>query len=490
MPPNDPGGAGETLLQFPDVSSDIGLVKRPKAVGLSPVIAAVLVVEFFAVAASSFAASTIYHYAVFHTLAPFGAYVLAAIYTASLVLLISIGFRHYSAIRRRSLHAFLWNGVGTVALAFSFLLSTMFLLKVAEAYSRGTFVSQLVGVCAAVCLTRAFFYWWLQSALRAGKIEARRVVVIGDEHGNWPFQEMVGTEGIRRVASLPFPVDSELQGSLGDQSVRGVVESCRRILPDDIVILSPQQRLNTATTLSRLFAETPSNVHIVPVGHVNIFASLEVAELGNLKTLQTSKSPLSTTDQVIKRIFDIAAAAFGRIILSPLFQIVALAIKLDSPGRVFYRQTRHGYNNREIRIFKFRSMTESNEYASFSQATRNDARVTRVGQVLRRASIDELPQLLNVLMGDMSIVGPRPHATAHNKQFEEEIMPFFRRHNMKPGITGWAQINGYRGETDTLEKMQRRVEHDLYYVDHWSFLFDLKIIFLTLFSKRPYVNAY
>ena len=141
-------------------------------------------------------------------------------------------------------------------------------------------------------------------------------------------------------------------------------------------------------------------------------------------------------------------------------------------------------------MFKFRSMTTLEEGCDFKQVVRNDPRVTRVGRILRRTNIDELPQLLNVLSGEMSIVGPRPHATAHNTMFEEKIVPFSRRHNVKPGITGWAQVNGCRGETDTLEKMQRRLEHDLYYIDNWSFLLDLKIIFMTLFSKNAYLNAY
>jgi lipopolysaccharide/colanic/teichoic acid biosynthesis glycosyltransferase len=126
----------------------------------------------------------------------------------------------------------------------------------------------------------------------------------------------------------------------------------------------------------------------------------------------------------------------------------------------------------------------------FTQATANDPRVTRVGRIIRRTNIDELPQLINVLYGNMSIVGPRPHATAHNALFNDMIVPFSRRHNVKPGITGWAQVNGYRGATDTFEKMQRRIEYDLHYIDNWSFLFDIKIIALTLFSKRSYLNAY
>jgi lipopolysaccharide/colanic/teichoic acid biosynthesis glycosyltransferase len=171
---------------------------------------------------------------------------------------------------------------------------------------------------------------------------------------------------------------------------------------------------------------------------------------------------------------------------------VAIAIKLASGGSVFYRQKRQGFNGKVIQVVKFRSMVEREERDGdqFVQATQGDNRVTRLGRLLRRSNLDELPQLYNVLIGEMSVVGPRPHAVAHNEMFEERISPFARRHSMKPGITGWAQVNGYRGETDTLDKMQGRVEHDLYYIDNWSLLLDLKIMLMTLVTKRAYTNAY
>jgi exopolysaccharide biosynthesis polyprenyl glycosylphosphotransferase len=207
-------------------------------------------------------------------------------------------------------------------------------------------------------------------------------------------------------------------------------------------------------------------------------------------TMRVFQSPLSPFDRAIKRAFDVAAAIAGLILLSPLFVIVSLAIKLDSRGPVLFRQTRHGYNNEPIRVLKFRSMTVMEDGDNFRQVIRSDPRVTRLGRILRRTNIDELPQLFNVLVGDMSIVGPRPHATAHNNSFAELISSFTRRHNVKPGITGWAQANGCRGETDTFEKMQRRVEHDLYYIDNWSLFLDLRIIVMTLFSRKVYWNAY
>ena len=199
--------------------------------------------------------------------------------------------------------------------------------------------------------------------------------------------------------------------------------------------------------------------------------------------------PLSPAGRCAKRAFDVVVAGLSLVFLAPVFAIIAVAIKLESPGPVFFIQSRHGYNNAPIRILKFRTMAVVRG-SLFRQACRCDPRVTRVGRWLRATSIDELPQLLNVLAGDMSLVGPRPHAIVHNEMFAALIASFWRRHNVKPGITGWAQVNGCRGETNTLEKMRRRVECDLYYVDHWSFTFDLTIIAMTLFSRRAHSNAY
>jgi lipopolysaccharide/colanic/teichoic acid biosynthesis glycosyltransferase len=156
---------------------------------------------------------------------------------------------------------------------------------------------------------------------------------------------------------------------------------------------------------------------------------------------------------------------------------------------VFFRQRRYGFNQQPFRIIKFRTMTTLDDGDVIRQACRNDGRITRIGGWLRRWNIDELPQLINVLRGDMSLVGPRPHALSHDREYEQRISLYARRHNVRPGITGWAQVNGLRGETDTDEKMRRRVDYDLYYIDNWSMLFDLKILLYTVFSRRAYRNA-
>ena len=177
-------------------------------------------------------------------------------------------------------------------------------------------------------------------------------------------------------------------------------------------------------------------------------------------------------------------------LLSPLLLLTAIAIKLDSSGPVLFRQMRQGFNNEAIEVFKFRTMFHCPEGAAFRQATLNDERVTRIGRILRATNIDELPQLLNVLIGNMSIVGPRPHVIEHNEMYVESIKLMSRRHIVKPGITGWAQVNGFRGETNTHEKMLSRVEYDLYYIDNWSFFFDIKILLMTVLYKKAYTNAY
>jgi len=173
-----------------------------------------------------------------------------------------------------------------------------------------------------------------------------------------------------------------------------------------------------------------------------------------------------------------------------LLLLIAIGVKLSSPGPVIFKQRRHGVNGKPMKIYKFRSMVVHEETASISQATKQDIRITPFGSFLRRSSLDELPQFFNVLQGRMSIVGPRPHAVAHNEEFKELIDSYMRRHQVKPGITGWAQINGFRGETDTLEKMEMRIEADLYYINNWSIWFDLKIIFLTVFKGFFGKNAY
>ena len=241
--------------------------------------------------------------------------------------------------------------------------------------------------------------------------------------------------------------------------------------------------------LARRLAGTPVSVYVVP--DLLAFALLrsQWLPLGSVSAVSLFERPLVGFERVLKRAEDVAVATLCLAIAALPMALIAAAVKLSSPGPVLFRQRRHGLDGREIVVWKFRTMRVCEEDAQFRQARPGDPRVTRLGVLLRATSLDELPQLVNVVQGRMSIVGPRPHPLLLNEQHRDQIDWYMLRHRVKPGITGWAQVNGYRGETDTVEKMQRRVEHDLEYIDRWSLWLDVKIILLTLLRGFVSRNA-
>ena len=466
--------------------------RRPQP--LSVAVTKLVIQEFFVVFAAASLASFIYHETITEWPSP-GLYIAANLFLAAAVELIAIGFGHYKNIQSQSRQAFLFGGFGAVALAFSLLLSTLFLLKITESYSRVTFIFQFIMVEFAVLAARSFFHPRLHFSIAAGLVNARRVVLVGDAIDCDEFADRLKATAIQTVGSFPFPARQDTNSDGGPPDcvggqLRTLIDGCRRLEPDDILVLARQDTIAWLKGLVCSLSEVPTGLHVVLVEAAAVLATAKIVEFGNTVTIEVLRPPLSRPQRVAKRMFDVVLASAGLVILFPLLTLVALAIKLDSQGPVLFRQTRHGYNNETIKVFKFRSMIQLEDGDEVVQAVRNDSRVTRVGAILRRTNIDELPQLINVLRGEMSIVGPRPHATAHNKMFEGKISVFSRRHVVKPGITGWAQANGFRGATETLEKMQQRVAYDLYYIDNWSFWLDLRIIAMTLFSKAAYTNAY
>ncbi len=238
--------------------------------------------------------------------------------------------------------------------------------------------------------------------------------------------------------------------------------------------------------LVRDLSDTTCSVMLIPdVFTFNILHS-RTDEVNGVPVVPLFDTPLSGINRVLKRMEDIVLSALILLLISPVLACIALAVKATSAGPVIFRQRRYGMDGKPIMVWKFRSMRVMENDAVVTQATQNDPRVTKVGNFLRRTSLDELPQFINVFMGEMSIVGPRPHAVAHNEQYRALIEGYMLRHKVKPGITGWAQINGWRGETDTLEKMEKRVEFDLEYIREWSLWFDIRIVFLTVF--KGFVN--
>ena len=277
--------------------------------------------------------------------------------------------------------------------------------------------------------------------------------------------------------------------------VADLIEFARRT-PVDLVIvslpLSAEKRvLEMLTQLWVLPVDIRLSAHMSKLK----FTNRAYSYVGDVPVFDMADRPISDWNLVFKWLFDKVVALVALILLSPVMIATAIAIKLESPGPVFFIQKRHGFNNELIRIFKFRSMrTDMIDQSASKLVTKNDPRVTKVGKFIRRTSIDELPQLFNVLRGELSIVGPRPHALqakAENQLYYEAVEGYFARHRVKPGMTGWAQVNGWRGETDTIDKIMQRVNHDLYYIEHWSILLDLYIVLMTpvsLVSKNE--NAY
>ena len=232
------------------------------------------------------------------------------------------------------------------------------------------------------------------------------------------------------------------------------------------------------------------NVHLVPDESAARFLKNPTHNIGATWTAVLKRAPLSYAEQIAKRYFDLGLAIAGLSLFTPLMLLTALLIKLDSRGPVFFFQKRNGFNGQIFNIIKFRTMHVLEDGLTIQQATRNDSRVTRLGRWLRRTSIDELPQLLNVVRGNMSLVGPRPHATAHDSEYEKLIANYAFRHHVKPGLTGWAQVNGYRGETRELEQMQRRIDYDIWYINNWTPFLDLKILLKTVLVALRQNSAY
>jgi len=260
---------------------------------------------------------------------------------------------------------------------------------------------------------------------------------------------------------------------------------------DKIIVALPLMAGDRLSEILATLNAAPVEVHLCPNATALPFPVRGYSQISGMPVIDVFEPPLSGWNLVVKTIEDYVLASLLLIAFLPVMGVIALLVRLSSPGPVLFKQLRYGFNNNEFSVYKFRTMkAEAASDERVPQARRDDPRVTPIGSFLRRTSLDELPQLFNVLKGEMSIVGPRPHAVAHNKHYAKIINEYMGRHKVRPGITGWAQINGLRGETDTPDKMRKRVQFDLYYIDHWSLSLDLRIIFLTPFVVFIRPDAY
>lgn len=333
--------------------------------------------------------------------------------------------------------------------------------------------------------------------LRTKGFNSKQVVLIGygpvgqEIHKRAMQQDWFGYE----VTAI-LPAGNEKKSLPHDPSIarldsmQGVLDYVSSNQVHEIWITLPMQASPQMQELEHLLRNVLVDIRWVPDTLSMRMLSNKVIEFLGMPAVDLNRPISSGVGGIFKILFDKLFSIAALTMLAPLMSIIAIAVKLSSPGPVFFRQERLGLNGKPFRIFKFRTMKLHDEGHKVTQATRDDPRITKVGHFLRRTSLDELPQFINVLLGDMSVVGPRPHALQHNEMYRDLLDFYMLRHRVKPGITGWAQINGFRGETDTLDKMNKRVKFDLHYIQNWSLWFDLRIIFWTAFKGWSGKHAY
>jgi putative colanic acid biosynthesis UDP-glucose lipid carrier transferase len=339
---------------------------------------------------------------------------------------------------------------------------------------------------------------YVQRSLRSQGYNARKMAVVGvNELGirlarNLEDSPELGLELVGFYDDRPGNRTGDLPPDLGERlgTIRDLVDQARRGEIHRVYITLPLRAEKRIRDVLNRLADTTASVYIVPDFFVFELLHSRWTDINGLPVVSVFENPFYGVDGLIKRICDVCLASIFLCLAAIPMLIIAALIKCTSPGPVFFRQKRYGLDGREIFVWKFRSMHACENGQDIKQARRGDPRVTPVGAVLRRTSLDELPQLFNVLEGNMSLVGPRPHATAHNEQYRRLIPGYMLRHKVKPGITGLAQVLGLRGETDTLDKMAKRIQCDLQYIREWSLWMDVKILFKTIFVVFSEQNAY
>ena len=427
-------------------------------------------------------------------------------------LAVTIGVAAMAIVVFQSLHVFstpafrhptraLFRVAGGWTVAFLVVFAGMFFLKLDGTLSRVWMATWFLVGFGALAVERVILAQFVALLVSAGRLQQRAVIVGGGT---------IGADLLRELAKND-EAEVQLLGVFDDRSderspntvegypklgnVDDLVDFARSTRVDLVIFALPITAEQRILQMLRKLWVLPIDIRLAAHANRLRFRPRSYSYVGKVPVLDLFDKPIADWDIVIKQTFDRVVGALALVALSPVLAAAALAIKLDSSGPVFFKQKRFGFNNELIEVYKFRSMrVDQLDPTAAKLVTRDDPRVTRVGRFIRRTSIDELPQLINVVFkGDLSLVGPRPHAVhakAADRQYDEVVDGYFARHRVKPGITGWAQVNGWRGETDTEEKIQQRVAHDLYYIENWSVWLDLKILMRTPFSLLSTSNAY
>ncbi|MEM7211970.1 MAG: undecaprenyl-phosphate glucose phosphotransferase [Pseudomonadota bacterium] len=387
--------------------------------------------------------------------------------------------------------------IAAILTAFLFLLAVIYALKLSGLYQVNWHVAFGAASVFGLVASRMAIGMTLRALLRKRLIGRRMAVLGAGVQGRRFLQRLtVHPSHLSTVSGVYDPDPPLIGASVSGHTVNGTIDDLIRAARDDafdeIVLALPADGSVRPAEIVQRLRELPVNVYLAP--DVTAFGvplkPLNRSEAG-APLFEVWQRPISGWNLFLKFAEDYLLAVLALMLLAPALLLIALAIRLDSPGPVLFRQKRLGFNNQVFEIFKFRTMYHRDvPEKCVVQASQGDSRVTRVGRILRKTSLDELPQLLNVLNGTMSLVGPRPHALSHNEDFSRSVRGYFGRHKVKPGITGWAQVNGLRGEIDSHSKLEARISHDVHYAENWSLFFDIRILFVTvivvLFQKAAY----
>ena len=378
----------------------------------------------------------------------------------------------------------------TTTLILAFL---AFLLKVGISFSRGAFVIFFFVTFIGLLAGRKGMKAILQVSLARGAIGRRNIVLIvsSGEFAVLGAGDLLALFGAAKVNRFTLADENDDQSrTLSDMRVLDRVASFVTDQNTTEILLALPWNDEGLDRIRDALKKLPVAVRLLGDSRVRSLTNFSSSGQSNVLSIDIQGPPLTLTEQSVKRLMDICISFFAIIFFSPVFLITAIAIKLDSPGPVIFRQYRKGFNGKQFLMYKFRTMTVLENGADVPQAKRNDPRITKIGKLLRSTSIDELPQLLNVLHGEMSVIGPRPHAIAHDTYFENALSEYAFRRHVKPGITGWAQCNGARGATPSVDDVSARVKLDLWYINNWSLLLDVRILMKTFFEVLRRRNAY
>lgn len=370
---------------------------------------------------------------------------------------------------------------------FVFLLLTAaaFSFKIGDAYSRGATLTFFAFGWLAIVAWRFIIARFIARALAEGAFAEQKVILIAEkmqltETSNIDELKHCGYEPVRTFEFESRSLSSDNVSAYFLAAIKEIVEISRQENIGCVFLLVSWEDRQSIELLAEQLRVLSLPVYLLPDRSVAHFLGKRIVNIGTAWTAELKRAPLTPTEQAYKRALDLMIASVVLVTLAPIMILVAALIKIESRGPILFGQTRNGFSGRSFKMWKFRTMSVLEDGPVIRQATKNDPRVTRFGRLLRHSNIDELPQLLNVIAGDMSLVGPRPHASAHNLEYEKMISNYAYRYHVKPGLTGWAQVHGLRGETQTTDVMARRVDFDLWYINNWSVWLDLKILLRTL----------